>query len=162
VGGSANAATKAVTLVNAPSSNSSVSPDGRWIAYHSGQFPERNEVYVEPLPPTGEKHQITTKGGVNPLWSPDGKELFFETIGPSSQILDVGVDTTKGLRFVNPRPLPIEGVVNSGARPYDVTPDGKRFVVMVPKAQATPGAPNEQINVTLNWFTELQQRVPTR
>ena len=50
-----------------------------------------------------------------------------------------------------------------GSRPYDITPDGKYFVVMLPKAQTDRDkAPPEQINITLNWFEELKQRVPVR
>ena len=73
----------------------------------------------------------------------------------------VEIQTERGFGFRKTKALPIEGILSTGPRSFDVTPDGKRFVVMVPKAEATPDkAPAEQINVTLNWFEELRQRVP--
>ena len=72
------------------------------------------------------------------------------------------IQTQRGFRFGNPKALPIEGIVNSGPLSYDITPDGKRFVVMVQKTQNLPGAgASEQINVTLNWLEELKDRVPS-
>ena len=153
---------KPTPAIKPPTTNSSLSPDGRWLAYMSAQPGIRPEVYVQPIPPTGEKHQITTNGGINPLWSPDGKELFFLTPGPFGQLMAVDIETQHGFRFGKTTALPIEGLVNTGPRHYDITPDGKRFVVLVQKAQTTSDkAPGEQINVTLNWFEELKQRVPS-
>ncbi len=59
------------------SGNSSLSPDGHWLAYMSNDSGQ-NEVYVQPFPPTGAKYQISTSGGRNALWSPDGKQLFYQ------------------------------------------------------------------------------------
>ncbi len=149
-------------VLKAPANNASLSPDGRWLAYHSNES-GRNEVYVQPFPPTGEKHQITTTGGNNPLWSPDGKELFFLSPGTARQIMAVEIQSQRGFAFGKTTLLPISGISAPGARPYDITPDGKYFVVMVPKSQAAPDkAPAEQINVTLNWFEDLKQRVPVK
>jgi len=60
-------------------------------------------------------------------------------------------------------PLPVKGILsNQGRGGFDITPDGKSFVVMLPQA-ADPGkAPAAQINITLNWFDELKQRVPVQ
>ena len=59
-------------------------------------------------------------------------------------------------------PLPIKGIYQVEARSYDVTPDGKQFVVMFP-TQVDPSRPQaEQINMTLNWFEELKAKVPTK
>jgi len=151
-------------VIKPPAFSSSLSPDGRWLAYHGAEPGSRPEVFVQPFPPTGEKHQITTNGGVHPLWSSDGKQLFFLTNAPSGQIMAVDVQIQRGFVAGKTTPLPIEGIVyGAGPRPYDVTPDGQHFVVMVPKAQPTPDkAPPEQINVTLNWFEELKQRVPAK
>ena len=66
-------------------------------------------------------------------------------------------------RSVSPAPLPIEGVLAFGSRAYDITPDGRRFLVTLPPPQASgDAAGREQINVTLDWFEELRQRVPTK
>jgi serine/threonine-protein kinase len=154
---------KPTLVLKAPANNASLSPDGRWLAYHSNES-GRNEVYVQPFPPAGEKHQITTTGGTNPLWSPDGKELFFLRGGSAErQITAVDVQTQRGFAFGKITPLPIIGIIAPGPRPYDITPDGKYFVVIVPKSQAAlDKAPAEQINVTLNWFEELKQRVAVK
>ena len=54
------------------------SPTGKWVAYHSdGAGEQGGQIFVQPFPPTGEIHQITQQGGVFPLWSPDGTELFY-------------------------------------------------------------------------------------
>src|SRR5262249_19018308 len=66
---------KTEVVIKQHATNPSLSPDGRWLAY-VGTESRPVRVYVEPFPPTGEKHQITDNGG-NPLWSPDGKQLFF-------------------------------------------------------------------------------------
>ncbi len=156
-------------IVAPPASNSSLSPDGRWLAYSADES-GTTEVYVQPFPPTGEKHQVTTGGANNPLWSPDGKRLFFLKpdgpaiqVGTTRQIMEVDVRTDQRFGLGKIRPLPIEGIVTTGPRPYDVTPDGKQFLVMVLKSQAeAEKAPAEQINITLNWFEELKQRVPVK
>ena len=69
--------------------------------------------------------------------------------------------------YVQPRISPdgkqLAVYADDGTRPYDITPDGKYVVALLPRAQAEPGkAPPEQINVTLNWFEELKQRAPAR
>jgi Tol biopolymer transport system component len=158
---------KPTLIVKPPAMNASLSPDGKWLAY-SEQSP-RTQIYVEPFPPTGEKHQITRDGGQTPLWSPDGKELFYVSTTGTFQIMAVAVETRPSFLARQTTPLPIEiyapGSLGTGSlagtRSYDITPDGKDFVVMLPKSRAeTDQAPPEQINITLNWFEELKQRVP--
>jgi hypothetical protein len=109
-------------------------------------------------------------GGRDPVWSLDGKELFFNTQlqnASEGHLVSVDVRTQSGFTFGQPKPIPIPGAILGGnGRNYDITPDGKQFVVVVPP----PNAPGEsqtrrapqQINVVLNWFTELQQRVPVK
>jgi serine/threonine-protein kinase len=150
---------------------SAFSPDGRWLAYASGGTGIYFNILVEPFPPTGAKFQITTSGGRDPLWSPDGKQLFYNTQLESNtsegHLFSVDVRTQPGFTFSKPTPIPIPGAILGGnGRNYDITPDGKHFVVVVPP----PDAKNEQstrrsplqINVVLNWFTELQQRAPVK
>ena len=146
-------------LIPAPAANASLSRDGRWLAYNSPES-GRMEVYVQPYPPTGAKYQVTTTGGTTPLWSPDGKQLFY-LANDSRQLIAVDVQTQTTFVPGKSTSLPIQGIVNPGPRPYDVTPDGKYFVVMYPKSQTdSKGSAPEQINVSLNWFEELKQRVP--
>jgi hypothetical protein len=56
-------------------------------------------VYVEPFPPTGEKHQITRDGGDNPLWSPGGNQVFYLTLGETRKVMDIDVRTEKSFAF---------------------------------------------------------------
>ena len=81
-----------------PAGNSSLSPDGRWLA-HTWFESGKSEVYVQPFPPTGEKHLITRDGGSSPLWSPDGRQLFFlRPAAATEQLVAVDVRTERGVR----------------------------------------------------------------
>ncbi len=134
------------------------SPDGKWLAYSSNES-GRREIYVQPYPgPGGGKWQISTDGGQEPVWNPKGRELFYRS---GSKIMTVEVDTKSGFSVGKPRML-FEGpyMPTSASFPYyDVSPDGQRFLMLKPTEQAQT-APT-QINVVLNWFEELKQKVPT-
>jgi Tol biopolymer transport system component len=157
-------------IVMGSTTDPSVSPDGGWIAYKSNES-GRQEVYVQSFPPAGAKYQIsnnTENVAIGfPLWSPDGRQLFYlkDDLRPGWQILSVDVQTKPAFVSGKTVPLPIEGIFQfrNGPRSYDISPDGKYFVVMLTKATAEPGkTPPEQINLTLNWFDELKQRVPVK
>jgi serine/threonine-protein kinase len=127
-------------------------PDGRWISYvsdESGQY----EVYVRPYPGPGEKRQVSTHGGEEPIWSRGGKELFYRN-GNAWMAVDVRL----GHQFQagTPRVLFRGPYLNVGGLSYDVTPDGQRFVVLEPVEPDT--APVTHLNVVLNWFAEVKQR----
>ena len=107
-------------LVEEWASNASLSPDGRWLAYH-GRNQGRVEVYVQAFPPTDSKYQISTEGGRDPVWSPDGKELFYLQSGRTGmQVVTVDVQTQATFAALRTTPLPIEGIISVGARAYDV------------------------------------------
>jgi serine/threonine-protein kinase len=163
--------TKVKGLVTNPPSgfrqaNSSLSPDGRWVAYNSNDTLRGNSgfrVFVEPFPPTGAKYEVPD-GSSAPLWSPDGKQLFYGSGGVGgNRIVSVDVKATPGFSFGTPVPVAIEGLVPTSAtsREYDISPDGKQFVAVL-EASTGQGVkqPNPQINLVLNWFEELKQRVP--
>ena len=82
----------------------------------------------------------------------------------AQQMFAINVQTQPSFVPGKTTPLPIQGIsIPSGPRPYDNTPDGKCFVVIFPKSEAEAGkAPPEQLNITLNWFEELKQRVPVK
>ena len=132
------------------------SPDGRWLAYisdESGRF----EVYVQSYPGPGGKWQISTEGGTEPVWTRNGRELFYRS---GDKMMAVDVATQPGFAAGKPRML-FEGPYEPAQIPvanYDVSPDGQRFLMLKPveQAQAAP----TQINVVLNWFEELKRRVP--
>jgi serine/threonine protein kinase/Tol biopolymer transport system component len=141
------------------------SPDGRWVAYVSDKSGQ-NDVYVRPFPGPGSEITISVSGGQEPVWAPSGREIFYRhdaklmsvPVQPSAASLQVG--TPKAL-FDDPFRLDTGGALGGMAN-YDVSPDGRRFV-MVANADGAGGAPPPlQINVVLNWFTELQARAPTR
>jgi Tol biopolymer transport system component len=132
------------------------SPDGRWLAYISNES-GRNEVYVQPYPGPGGKWQISTEGGGEPVWNPNGRELFYRS---GDKMMAVDIAAQSGFAAGKPRML-FEGqyVPTPLTAPYyDVSPDGQRFLMLKASEQAQ-SAPT-QINVVLNWFEELKRRVP--
>jgi Tol biopolymer transport system component len=134
------------------------SPDGRWLAYISDES-GRQEVYVQPYPGPGGKWQISIDGGSEPAWNRNGRELFYRAGG---KMMSVDITTQPNFSAGKPKVL-FEGRYFAVQPPltgtaYDVSPDGARFL-MVKETEAT--ASNTHINVVLNWFEELKQKVPT-
>jgi len=133
------------------------SPDGRWLAYisdESGRF----EIYVQPYPGPGGKWQISTEGGTEPLWNPNGRELFYRSgdkIMAAEIITQPSFSAGKSKILFGGPYQPTPATLTN----YDVSPDGQRFLMLKPTEQAE-AAPT-QINVVLNWFEELKRRVPT-
>lgn len=130
------------------------SPDGQWVAYRTSETGV-NEVYVAPYPGPGAKFPISPGGGAQPRWSHDGRELFYRTQDPS-QVLAVDIQTTPSFRAGTPKVLFEEH--GSYAQFYDVSPDGKRFLMVKRPDSAQPSA--IQATVVLNWFEELRLRAP--
>jgi serine/threonine-protein kinase len=146
------------------------SPDGKWFVYAVNAGPTDWNVFVQPYPPTGSKYQISTEGGRDPLWSPDGKQLFYNTVVglTPGKLVAVDIRTQPSFNFGKPTsiPIPTGPVFGGPGRNYDITPDGKQFLVVLPVSgpAADPNARSapQQINVVLNWFEELKQRVPVK
>ena len=144
-----------------------ISPDGRWIVYCSNETTgemEKTEVYVRPFPEvnTG-KWQVSTGGGNTPLWSPDGRDLFYLSLDNFAMAVDV--ETKPSLSFGAPKKLFKStnlGVTVDFGTPWDIHPDGKRFLMMKPLAStgATAEVPRPKVIIVTNWFEELKQRVP--
>ena len=119
----------------------------------------------DPFPPTGARRGISQNGGFWPLWSPGGDRLFYRPASSTTGITlrSVDVVTEPDFAFRNEQTLPIEGfTVVSFYRDYDIMPDGERLVMVFPADQTERGeaAPPPQINMVLNWFQELTERVP--
>jgi serine/threonine-protein kinase len=144
------------------------SPDGRWVTYSTAApGPPAGSLFVQPFPTTGATYRISKFNfvGFHPTWSADGKELFYFASVGSGQFEAVSVATRPTFTFGNPVPVPRSFAAGRPEfeRNYDITRDGKRFLGVIAAGQTTSGAPAApQIQVVLNWFTELQQRVPTR
>jgi len=122
------------------------SPNGKWIAYQSdesGQY----EVLVRAFPGPGPERQVSTDGGVRPVWSPDEQELFYFNRGT---IMAVKVDFEPEFQAGKPAPLFEEqGIVD-----YDIAPDGNRFI-MVTEDRSHTRHTASCLNAVLNAFDEL-------
>ena len=140
------------------------SPDGRWLAYASTES-GRSEVYVQAYPGPGPRQPVSTSGGTAPAWSRDGRELFYtitQTTGGQAtptKMMVVPVTLRPTFSAGTPRLL-FEGRygATSAIRPYDVTADGRRFL-MVQQKERTPVTVSSMVLVQ-NWFEELNARVP--
>ena len=127
------------------------SPDGRWVAYMSNES-GANNIYVQSFPAGAGKFQISTTLGNEPRWRRDGKEIYYT--GPQG-IMAVEVKTSPKFESSVPKPIGRpeiyqQSAYNSPFR-YDVTADGKRFLLIAPVA--TAAAP---ITVVLNWQSALK------
>lgn len=126
---------KITRLVDVPGSaqhSSRISPDGRWVAYASDET-GRYELWLEPVPTTGKRFQLTRSGGAHPQWSPDGSKLYYDQDGKLLRMdLTLSGDAPRG---GEPQALPISGFVQGGLRrQYDLMPDGNAFLMLFPKA----------------------------
>jgi hypothetical protein len=137
------------------------SPDGRWVAYHSDQS-GRDEIYVRPFVPPGTtgtaaaaaegQWQVSTAGGIHPVWRPDGKELYY--LNPAGTMMAAPI-TVSGATFAAGAPVVLfparvfgGGVDVQQGRQYDVAPDG-RFLINTELDDAA--AP---ITLVQNWHPE--------
>ncbi len=129
------------------------SPDGRWIAYVSNKS-GRNEIYMRPFPGPGEEWTISTEGGVEPVWARNTGELFYRQ---GDAMMSVDVTTGPTLVVGKPRRVFEGRYATSGAffANYDVTPDGKRLLMVKGSVQDEPA----QINLVLNWVEEVKHLV---
>ena len=145
---------------------STFSPDGKWLVYTDNREPFG--IHAQPFPPTGVVRQITQDGEAWPVWASTG-EMFFRLrrdVGVAAQLRGLDVTTSGGFTFRNPRSLqlPADTLMYQGYRDFDITRNGDKFVIIVPDQRKTTNrpavAPIPRIDVVLNWFEELKQRVP--
>jgi eukaryotic-like serine/threonine-protein kinase len=137
-----------------------ISPNGRWMAYESWESGQ-SEVYVRPFPEVGTgKWLVSTSGGWDPLWSHDGRELFYRN---GNSVIAVDVQTEPTFKAGKPKLLFQGANFSGGGHRWDLSPDSKRFL-MLKEPQSTPsaGGSPRKINIVLNWLEELKQRVPTK
>ena len=119
-----------------------------------------SEIYVRPFPNVDEgRWQISTDGGFSPLWSRDGRELFYRN-GP--QIRSVPVETEGDFGHGTPALL-FQGAFfyQAPGRTYDVSPDGERFLMIKSGATTEEDAETNDVVMVENWFEELKRLVPT-
>jgi len=114
---------------------------------------------VKPAPGAEGRWQISTEGGVEPVWSASGSELFYRH-GDQVLAVDVVTDPT----FVHGKPRKLFeghyalGEVKDDTRAYDVTPDGQKFLMLRHETEPTTG----NLKVVVNWHDELQHLGVTR
>jgi eukaryotic-like serine/threonine-protein kinase len=140
--------------------NAEVSPDGRWVAYESDESGQP-EVYVRPFPSVDAgRWQVSTGGGTQPLWARNGRELFYRS---GDAVMSVPVETRAGFVARNPVVL-FKGqfAPSLSGRNYDVSPDGRRFLMLkVGSGAGAQNTPPARFVIVENWFEELKRLVPT-
>ncbi len=126
-----------------------VSPDGKWVAYVAEES-SRREVFVQPYPEMGAIHKVSIDGGREPVWSRDGRRIFYRK---GNQMLAVNVTHGPTISFGRPRFL-FEGEYDGaevGHQHYDVSHD-ERFLMV---RHGEPPGPRE-VRVVLNWDEQLR------
>ncbi|MDA2935056.1 serine/threonine-protein kinase [Acidobacteria bacterium AH-259-D05] len=135
-----------------------ISPDGRWMAYQSVES-GRYEIYVRPFPKVEEgKWQISSEGGSEPVWGPDGQELFYRA---GDRMMVVPIQTEPAFMAGNPAVLFDGRYVNDPGQDYDIFPDGQRFLMIKAGGQTEETSARTELIIVLNWFEELKRLVPT-
>jgi serine/threonine-protein kinase len=132
--------------------NPHMSRDGRWLAYESAES-GKPEVYVRPFPKLDGKWKISTNGGTEPVWSRDGRELFYRM---NNKMMVVNIAAGDAFAAGLPQVL-FEGRYQFSATSvstYDVSPDGKNFLMVQPAETVQPAT---QIDIVLNWPEELSK-----
>ena len=124
------------------------SPDGRWVAYNSIETGQ-NEIFVRSYPDSRVVGQISVGGGIEPLWCPCG-ELFYRN---GNRWLSVRTRTGKDLQWDAPQPRFETDFIDTLGRSYDISPDGKRLLVV---KRAEPDIRN-RIELVLNWTGVLSR-----
>jgi serine/threonine protein kinase len=145
-----------------------VSPDGKWLAYHSnisGEF----QVYVRPFPNVQDSRlQISTSGGSRAAWSRNGRELFY--LDREGLLTSVAIPAATGAAFSAGTPVKIlnrkyyagASLLGLDLRGYDISPDGQRFL-MIKEPESVPlVTQSANMILVLNWVDELKARLPSR
>ena len=130
------------------------SPDGRWIAYMSDRD-GRSQVYVRPYPAMDRVWQISYDLGEEPIWSPNGDELFYRSV---NKWMVVSISTKPEFAAGTPQVVFEGPYINVSGLSYDVAPDGQRFLVLQPQYDDSQ---IRELHVVTNWFEELKRLVPS-
>jgi hypothetical protein len=117
------------------------SPDGKWLAFFA----------------SGALKQVSVEGGSAPVWSPDGRELFYQH---GESMMAATVETVGGSRWGTPKVLFTGPYCVRSARNFDVSRDGRRFLMIKRHEDPLKPSARSELTVVLNWFEELRQLVP--
>ncbi len=118
-------------------------------------------MYVRPFPGPGGKWQISTGGGRFPIWSRNGRELFYSTLGDSSRLMVVSYQAEENSFQAGKPRLWSEGQFTDRGAPsnFALHPDGRRFAVLK-ETEDTEAQEVTHVNIMTNWFDEVRRRVP--
>jgi serine/threonine-protein kinase len=153
-------------LVNSPGAQTDgmISPDGRWLAYQSnesGSF----DIYVRPFSPvnSGVRHTVSTNGGTQPRWSPNGRELFY--LDSRTNVM-MSVRVAPGDTWSAGTPEKLFDATQYSVGPnfpyynYDIAKDGRFLMIKSPGSSSPDDQPTASLVVVQNWFEELKRLVP--
>ena len=133
------------------SPNSSISPDGKWLAYVADETGNR-EVYIRPLPGPGGHYPISSGGGFEPVWSPRGTEIFYRI---ASQLMVASIAIAPEPHVVRRDSLfAVKTLFGLVAAQYDISPDGQHILI----AGAATAADDSPPIMIINWVDELRRR----
>ncbi|AMY07936.1 Serine/threonine-protein kinase PrkC [Luteitalea pratensis] len=140
-----------VVRTQQPQQQGVISPNGQWLA-HAG-FDGGSQIFVRPFPNVNDAMaQVSTTGGVQPLWARDGRELFYQSLDGSLMSVPVVPGRTwkpqAPVRVMDPDVL---REVSISLRTYDVSPDGRRFLVIKSAPGENTAASPPQVIVVQNW-----------
>ena len=140
-----------------------ISPDGRWLAYQSSEGSTEDQVYVRPFPDVDRgRWQVSVDGGSTPLWSRDGRELFFRSPRPNRLNVVRVMATGGGAAFAYGTPSALFDLspYSPGffGRSFDVSRDGKRFVML----RRSGAEQDQRIVVVAHWLSEVVRRAERR
>ena len=126
------------------------SPDGKWVAYVSNEA-STADVFVRPFPGPGGRVQVSSGGGTEPVWAPDGKHLYYKSKADMmAATVSGGATFSVGAREKLFSGDFIAGTIHAN---YDVSPDGKRFMMVMPIGQSS------DVTVVLNWRADVKRRI---
>ncbi|MFZ4622503.1 MAG: TolB family protein, partial [Bacteroidota bacterium] len=132
----------------------SISPDGRYIVYGSSETGTL-EAYVQTYPDLKGKWQISLNGGIGPMWSPTGNEIFF--VNSVGKMMSVSVKTTPSFMAEKPKELFDVSAMyfpNIPINNFDVSSDGKKFIML---RNSTSNSKMTSFNYVVNWLEELEK-----
>ncbi len=155
---------RATPLVRSPFSDiePALSPDGRWLAYVSDES-GHTQVYVQPFPGPGTRHQISPSAGREPLWARDGRTLYYlePKPTPTDGQMVMAVPVTTGTRFTSGKPKPLFRTPYGGTTPvrgYDIAADG-RF--LMPYGEPVPSGVVTHLDIIQNWSPDRLEKAPS-
>jgi class 3 adenylate cyclase/Tol biopolymer transport system component len=140
-------------FISVPESHhAEISPSGKFLVYASNESGEQ-EIYLQPFPATGEKWQLSIGGGTDPIWSPEGKAIYYHD---NQKILKIEFDETK-LTFSTPKIFYTGAFINAVSRSLVTSLDGKSVLILQP-VSGTQLA--HEAVAAINWFEEVKRLAP--